>query len=77
MSGVKHHYSRLPPPHSHHVSCEAFTPCTTCDYLDFLFTWRYWRYALVHMDWFKSLLAKLQGWLSISNSVFNSLESLS
>lgn len=77
MSGVKHPYPRDFRHCSHRVSCEAFTPGITCDCLDFLFTWRYWRYALVQMDWFKSLLAKLQGCLAISNPVFNSLESLS
>lgn len=75
MSGVKHPYPRDFCHCSHRVSCEAFTPGITCDCLDFLFTWRYWRYALVQMDWFKSLLAKLQGCLAISNPVFNSLES--
>lgn len=55
MSGVKHHYPRDFHQRSQRVSCEAFTPCVTCDCLDFLFTRRYWRYALVYMDWFKSL----------------------
>lgn len=27
--------------------------CTIYDCRDFLFTWMYWRSALVHMDWFK------------------------
>ena len=76
MSGVKHPYPKTSPTTvtmSAVKRLRLVLPVT----VDFLFTWRYWRYALVQMDWFNSLLAKLQGCLAISNPVFNSLESLS